>query len=40
MNEVKKRFVDQLLAADLPSADAQAVRKGGPCTTLEKTLTP
>ena len=40
MNESKKRFVDQLLAADPPSADARQNYEKGMRTMLEKTLTP
>jgi hypothetical protein len=39
MNESKKRFVDQLLAADAPSADARQHYEKGKRTMLEKALT-
>jgi hypothetical protein len=39
MNESKKRFVDQLLAADPPSADARQNYEKGMRTMFEKTLT-
>src|SRR5437868_6050339 len=39
MNEAKKRFVDELLAADAPSADAQQHYEKGMRTMFEKTLT-
>jgi hypothetical protein len=39
MNESKKRFVDQLLAADPPSADARQHYEKGMRTMIEKTLT-
>src|SRR5262245_45705165 len=39
MNESKKRFVDQLLAADPPSADARQQYEKGMRTMFEKTLT-
>ncbi len=40
MNEVKKRFVDQLLAADPPSSEARRRYEKEVHAMLEKTLTP
>ena len=40
MNESKKRFIDQLLAADPPSGDARRRYEKEVRAMLEKTLTP
>ena len=39
MNESKKRFVDQLLAADAPSADARQLHEKELRSMFEQTLT-